>query len=185
MAKKEKVEVEEVVDRDNPTALWEMWEQVKAYQASVNLRKNIPTFVRFFEGDQWAKPTERTKNLPRPVVNFIKMICRNKKAGILSSVVKLVYKAEDEAVDTNKFTNFADYIMKEMRQADIDAEAVQDGVVKGSYFYHYYWDSEAKGKLGKKPGGVRCELIDILNIGFANPKERDEQKQKCNPCKNG
>ena len=178
MAKKEKVEVEEVVDRDNPTALWEMWEQVKAYQASVNLRKNIPTFVRFFEGDQWAKPTERTKNLPRPVVNFIKMICRNKKAGILSSVVKLVYKAEDEAVDTNKFTNFADYIMKEMRQADIDAEAVQDGVVKGSYFYHYYWDSEAKGKLGKKPGGVRCELIDILNIGFANPKERDEQKQK-------
>ena len=106
------------------------------------------------------------------------MICRNKESAILSSVVKLIYKAEDENVNAERFTNFADYIQKEMRQEEYDAKAVHDGSVKGSYFYHYYWDSEAKGKVGKMQGGVRVELINILNIGFANPKETDEQKQK-------
>lgn len=158
--------------------LCEMFRQVKDYQSSMNLTTAIPQFVDFYEGRQWAAPTERTKSLPRPVINIIKMICRNKEAGIKSSVVKLVYKAEDETVNTDKFTNFADYISKEMGMEEIDARAIHEGVIKGSYFYHFYWDTEAKGKLGNIKGGVRCELIDILNIGFANPKETDEQKQK-------
>lgn len=160
------------------TALWDMWEKCKDYQNKIGLRKNIPMFVDFFEGRQWPKATERTKSLPRPVVNIVKMICRNKESAILSSVVKLIYKAEDENVNSERFTNFAEYIQKEMRQEEYDANAVHDGTVKGAYFYHYYWDSEAKGKVGKIQGGLRVELINILNIGFANPKELDEQKQK-------
>ena len=160
------------------TNLWEMWQKCKEYQEKIGLRKNIPTFVDFYEGRQWPKATERTKSLPRPVINIVKMICRNKESAILSSVVKLIYKAEDENVNSDRFTNFADYIQKEMRQAEYDAKAVHEGAVKGSYFYHYYWDSEAKGKVGKMQGGVRVELINILNVGFANPKEVDEQKQK-------
>ena len=160
------------------TNLWDMWEKCKQYQSKIGLRKNIPMFVDFFEGRQWPAATERTKSLPRPVINIIKMIVRNKESAIQSSVVKLVYKAEDEMVNAEKFTNFADYIQKEMRQEEYDARAVHDGTVKGSYFYHYYWDSEAKGKVGNMQGGLRVELIHILNIGFANPKETDEQKQK-------
>lgn len=175
--KKNKQE-EDFTTESATTNLWDMWEKCKEYQGKIGLRKNIPTFVDFYEGRQWPKATERTKSLPRPVVNIIKMICRNKESAILSSVVKLIYKAEDETVNSDKFTNFADYIQKEMRQEEYDAKAVHDGTVKGSYFYHYYWDTEAKGKVGKMQGGVRVELINILNIGFANPKELDEQKQK-------
>lgn len=160
------------------TPIWDLWQEVKEYQSKMGLREKIPQYVDFYEGRQWAAPTERTKSLPRPVINIIKMICRNKESAILSSVVKLIYKAEDENVNAERFTNFADYIQKEMRQDEYDAKAVHDGSVKGSYFYHYYWDSEAKGKVGKMQGGVRVELINILNIGFANPKETDEQKQK-------
>ena len=170
---------EEIKDTSTEiTSLWQDYQNGLAYQNTSGLAKSLPTFVDFYEGKQWAKPTKNTKNLPRPVVNIVKMICRNKKSSILATPVKIVYKAEDEMADVEKFNNFAAYIQKEIGQESLDKRAIGDGVVKGSYFYHYYWDSEAKGKDGIKEGGLRCEIIDPLNIFFSNPTELDEQKQK-------
>lgn len=160
------------------TSLWNDYQNGLRYQASTGLSKKIPKYVKFFEGDQWAAPTKNTKNLPRPVVNIIKMICRNKKSAILSTPVKIIYRAEDEMANVEKFNNFADYIQKEIGQEALDKKAINDGVIKGSYFYHYYWDSEAKGKSGAKEGGLRCEIIDPLSIFFSDPTQLDEQKQE-------
>ena len=160
------------------TSLWDDYQNGLSYQATSGLAKNLPAFVKFYEAKQWPAPTKNTKNLPRPVVNIIKMICRNKKSAILASPVKIIYKAEDYMADVEKFNNFADYIQKEIGQEALDKKAIDDGVKKGSYFYHYYWDSEAQGKDGIKEGGLRCEIIDPLNIFFSNPTETDEQKQK-------
>ncbi len=160
------------------TTLWEDWRNCQAYHASIGLTEALPKYVRFYEGKQWAHGSEKTKNLPRPVVNIIKMICRNKKSAVLSTPVKIVYQAEDEGVDVEKFNRFADYIQKEMGQERLDKEAIHDGVVKGPYVYHYYWDAEARGMDGLHEGALRGEIIDAMNIGFANPEERDEQKQR-------
>ncbi len=160
------------------TSLWEMYQNGVAYQASIGLTKDLPRYVRFYEGDQWAAPTKATKNLPRPVINIIKMICRNKKAAILSAPVKLVYQSDDMSVDMDKFNRFVAFLMKEMRQEDCDKIAIDDAVKKGTYVYHYYWDADAKGKDGVHEGALRCEVIDPLNVFFANPAESDEQKQK-------
>lgn len=160
------------------TSLWNDYEHGLAYQSSTGLSKKIPQFVKFYEGDQWPPATKNTKNLPRPVVNIIKMICRNKKSAILSVPVKIIYRAEDEMADMERFNRFADYIQKEIGQEALDKKAIDDAVKKGSYFYHYYWDSEAKGKNGIKEGGLRCEIIDPLSIFFSDPTELDEQKQE-------
>lgn len=160
------------------TKLWEDYRNGVAYQAKCGLSRNLPKFVKFYQGDQWPKATPATKNLPRPVVNIVKMICRNKKSAILSTPVRIVFRAEDALADVEKFNRFADYIQKEIGQAALDKKAVGDGVIKGSYFFHYYWDAEAKGKDGVQEGGLRCETIDPLNIFFSNPTEIDEQKQK-------
>lgn len=160
------------------TSLWDDYQHGLSYQASSGLSKNIPKFVKFYEGDQWAAPTKNTKNLPRPVVNIIKMICRNKKSAMLSIPVKITYSAEDAMVDVDKFNKFAEFIQKEMGMKNLDKKAIDDAVKKGSYFYHYYWDSEAKGKDGTAEGGLRCEIIDVLNIFFADPTQLDEQKQE-------
>ncbi len=173
------MEIKERYTTDSETtSLWDDYQNGLAYQNSVGLATKIPKFVKFFEGDQWAAPTKNTKNLPRPVVNIIKMICRSKKSAILSTPVKIIYRAEDETANVEKFNNFADYIQKEIGQESLDKKAVNDGVIKGSYFYHYYWDSEAKGKNGIKEGGLRCEIIDPLSIFFSDPTELDEQKQE-------
>lgn len=160
------------------TRLWRDYESSLAYQANIGLTKNLPQFVRFYEGKQWAEATEKTKNLPRPVVNIIKMICRNKKSAILSTPVRLVYHAENSDADVSRFNKFSDYIQKELGQEELDKRAIDDGVKKGSYFYHYFWDAEAHGKDGIAEGALRGEMIDPLSIHFANPREHDEQKQK-------
>lgn len=173
------MEIKERYDTNaETTTLWDDYQNGLSYQASSGLSKKLPEFVRFYEGKQWAAPTKNTRNLPRPVVNIIKMICRSKKSAITAAPVRIIYRAEDETVDVEKFNNFAAYIQKEIGQEGLDKKAIDDGVKKGSYFFHYYWDSEAKGKDGIKEGGLRCEVIDPLSIFFSNPTELDEQKQK-------
>ena len=176
------MEIREHYDTGNPgeevSTLWDDYRNGRAYQSSIGLTKKLPLFVRFYEGDQWPKPTKNTKNLPRPVINIIKMFCRNKKSAILSTPVKICYKADNEFANVEKFNRFAAFVFKKLGQDALDKEGVGSGVKKGAYFYHYYWDAEAGGKHGSYRGGLRAELIDPLNIFFADPTERDEQKQK-------
>ncbi|MBQ7353585.1 MAG: hypothetical protein IJW54_06270 [Clostridia bacterium] len=166
------------MQEESITNLWKLYQKGIEYQSSIGLRTNIPKFVDFFEGRQWPSATENTKNLPRPVINIIKMICRSKKAALLSVPVRLVYESENVGAEIEKFNKFAEYIVKEIGLDEIDKNAVDDSVKKGSFFQHFYWDNEAVGKDGKYKGGLRCELIDPLNIFFENPCLLDEQKQQ-------
>lgn len=171
----------EISNEREVTKVWEDYRKGVEYQQLIGLSKNLPIFVDFYEGKQWPAPTERTKGLPRPVVNIIKMICRNKKSAILSAPVRLIYKTAanlGREVNTERFNRFAAYIQRELGQEELDKRAIHDAVRKGPYFYHYYWDAEARGKDGIREGALRGEIIDPLSIFFADPTECDEQKQE-------
>ncbi len=163
---------------DRETHLYKMYKNGLSYQAKIGISQSIPQAIDFFEGRQWPAPTESTKNLPRPVINVVKQICRSKKSAILSTPVKPIFKSYTQCIDISKFNSFATSIFKELGQDALDKLAIDDGVKKGSYFYHYYWDKNAIDLNGIMDGGVRCELIDPLNIFFSNPSIYDEQKQK-------
>lgn len=162
---------------DQSTELWRFFQRGRAYQSQRGLTKMLPLCVKFYEGDQWAPPTKNTKNLPRPVVNVTKMICRSKKSAILSTPVRIRYSTFDPRNNVDKFNFFAEYIGKEMGMDAIDKRAIDSAVKKGTYVYHFYWDAEARGMNGSVIGGLRCELIEPLNVFFADPTETDEQKQ--------
>lgn len=166
--------------------IWNDWENVLNYQRSLNLKDTCEVCTNFLEGRQWAKATEKTKNLPRPVINIIKYIVNNKKSNVLSSKIKMIYKplaydsvdANLAVTGANQFTNFAGHINKQIKQEDLNNKAIKDGLVKGTYIFHYFWDKQAKTGMARYDGGLNGQIIDPLNIGFANPKEKDEQKQK-------
>lgn len=163
---------------DRVTTLWERYQQGRRYQDAVGLTTRLPRYVRFVEGDQWPPPTKDTANLPRPVVNVVEMIVRNKVSQVLSTPVRCVYVASDPSADVSLLNDFASYIDKELCQDALDRQAVRSGAVKGSYIYHYYWDSEGRGLSGNHEGALRCELVDPLRVFVADPAEVDEQKQK-------
>ena len=165
-------------EHEEVSALWKLYENGRGYLSAMGLSTKLPLYNRFYEGDQWPAPTKKTKGLPRPVVNFVKMIVRNKKAVILMAKARIGFEAELSGVDIGPLNDFCDYIVKEIGQAELDREAVQQACIEGTYIYHYYWDSEAVGKDGRVAGGVRGELLDPLAVIFENPAQRDEQKQK-------
>ena len=165
---------------------WNDWQNGLEYQKKLRLKETCEQCVDFFEGRQWPQATERTKNMPRPVINIIKFIVNGKKANILSSKISVIYKplvynAEDNTMaiqGASSFTNFAKHINKEIKQEDLDNQAIADGLKKGTYIYHYFWDTEKKTGMAKFAGGLNGQIIDCLSIVFANPKQKDEQKQK-------
>ena len=168
-----------VVNQDTEvSSLWKLYDNGRGYLSSMGLSTKLPLYNRFYEGNQWPAPTRATKSLPRPVVNFIKMIVRSKKSFILASKARIHYEAELSEVDLTALNDFADYMVKEIGQEELDREAVQEACVEGTYIYHYYWDSEAVGRDGRVAGGMRAELLDPLAVVFENPTQRDEQKQK-------
>ena len=105
------------------SALWKLYEEGRGYLSATGLSAKIPLCNRFFEGDQWPAPTKKTQGLPRPVINFVKMIVRNKKSVILISKAKILYKAEISDADVKPLNDFTDYIVKEMGLAELDREA--------------------------------------------------------------
>lgn len=166
--------------------IWNDWQQGLEYQKKIKLKDTCEQCVDFLEGRQWAPATERTKNLPRPVINIIEYIVNGKKSNILSSKISTVYKpliyneleGERATKGASSFTNFATHIKKEIKQEDLDNQAILDGLVKGTYIFHYFWDREKKTGMAKFDGGLNGQIIDPLSIVFANPKQKDEQKQK-------
>ena len=88
------------------TSLYKLYRDGLSYQIKIGIRDSIPKNIDFFEGRQWPAPTESTKNLPRPVINIIKLICRSKKSAILSTPVRPIFKSYTGGIDVSRFNSF-------------------------------------------------------------------------------
>lgn len=170
--------MEDKYSNKQATENYSRWKSCQSYLDSKGLKTLIPKCVNFKEGNQWARVTEGTKHIPRPVINFTDMIIENKASNILGTPVHLNFRADNNEQSTVKFTNFASYQLKEMEMDYYDYLACYDGLIKGTYVYYLYFDANAIGQKGDMEGALRCEVIDPLNIGVSNPMQTDIQKQK-------
>lgn len=169
-------------------SLWELYLEGIAYHNKMGFPTKFPMYVRFKEGDQWAQPTERTKNLPRPVINIIEMIVRSKRSSVLDQPVSIVYRQggapEDDVekqMQQDAAENMTEYARKVWDSADMDklcSEAVDDAATNGTGIWHFYWDNSVTGgRMEPYVGELRGETVDALNFFVANPQMRDVQKQ--------
>lgn len=165
--------------------LWTLYREGVAYHNKMGFSTKFPTFVRFKEGDQWPQATERTKNLPRPVLNIVDMIVRSKRSSVLDQPVSIVYRqgsaSGDEILDQmhqDAAENCTEYARTIWDRADMDKlcnEACDDAATNGTGIWHFYWDTSVTGD--KYVGELRGETVDALNFFVANPQLRDVQKQ--------
>lgn len=154
---------------------------------SVGLTKEWDECENFWEGNQWPAPTKKTKSLPRPVINICSMIAENKKSGILSEKIKILFRPEEmfgEMLEraeqgANIFTKFSENVQRELGQEDLDDTAVENLVKLGTGIYHYFWDKEVIGGMTTPyVGGLRGEILHPKNVVVSNFREKDIQKQK-------
>lgn len=167
--------------------IYDEFRQGITYFEKMGLTNEWEECEKFYEGDQWAKPTARTRNMPRPVINICQMIADNKKASILSGKIKMIFTPDEtfgELYDKASqgaeiFTKFAERISKELNQEGLDYEGQGYATQLGSYIYHYYWDTSVSGGMTTNyVGGLRAEILHPKNVIVQNPMECDIQKQK-------
>lgn len=165
--------------QERASETWKEYEEGVRFQKSINLDSVISENIDFYEGRQWGKIiTDRTRDLPRPVTNFVRMIAQNKMSAMNNKPCRITYEADSADNDSVDFTHFSDYQLREMGADAVNRKAVFNGVVKGTYVFHVYWDAEARGKRGKIVGAVREESLDPRNVIVCDPTQVDEQKQK-------
>lgn len=158
--------------------LWQKWEHCDAYLQKLNLYDTVEKCIKFYEGNHWGRIAPNTKDLPRVTINQTEMIANSKSSGILQSDIKVTFFSERDSQRAEEMTRFNNFIEKEMKFNEICADVVEDASVVGCVPVYFYWDEDAIGKHGEYKGGLRCEQLDLLNIGVHNPKELDIQKQK-------
>lgn len=168
------------------TEIWTEYKKTKEYQDSMNFRTEFPEIVKFKEGDQWPAPTKKTKNFPRPVFNITEMFIRNKRAQVTNQNLEISFTPL-EIDDSNKevaeagakaYTDFSRILWENVDQNELNNELVDDAITLGTGILHYYWDDSVEGGSSLKYiGDLAGEVIDVLNIGVANPREKNIQKQ--------
>lgn len=140
---------------------------------------------KFKSGNQWAPATEKTKNLPRPVINVIRYIENHKVSQILNEPVKMVFSPDElneedmsSTVGANVFSQYSATEWENVQQDRLNEKALDKASNLGTAIWHYYYDTEKTGgrKL-KYIGSLAGEVIDPINCFVGNPQQQDTQKQ--------
>lgn len=172
-----------------PSGIWAEFEADMNYKAKMGFTSAWPDNVRFKEGNQWPAPTEKTKNMPRPVVNQCDFIVENKKSNILSQSVKIIYKPDeipdDEELYQRVETAAADYTdaaantWEDVQQDDLNEDVVDDALTIGTGIWYYYLDNTIKGGMFTPyVGKIQGESLDALDVCFGNPQLKPTETQK-------
>ena len=158
------------------------------YQERMGFTTTWPEFTRFVEGKQWPAPTEKTKYMPRPVINQCDFIVENKKSNILSQTLKMLYSPEESPEDVDNevaiqaaenFTDASTTTWHDLDQDTLNEDCVDDVLVLGTGIYHYYFDNDLKGGEYTPYVGKICgEIIDPMDIVLGNPHLASTQTQK-------
>lgn len=81
-----------ILKNDMAQIIWNQYQNGLNYFKRSGLSKEWEECMNFYEGDQWPKATKQKIYLDQLLIYVLcSMIADNKKAGILSEKIKLVY----------------------------------------------------------------------------------------------
>lgn len=176
------------VSTDNLTIWQEFHTQGIGYQQRMGFEKSFPEFTRFVEGKQWPAATEKTKYMPRPVINQCDFIVENKLSNVLSQSLKMLYSPDEMPEDQDNeelmqsaqdYTDAAATTWNDLDQDMLNEDLVNDVLVLGTGIVHYYFDNNLTGGQFTPYVGKLCgEIIDPIDIVLGNPHLLSTQVQK-------
>lgn len=142
-----------------------------------------PEYEKFKAGDQWPAPTEKTKNLPRPVFNVISYIENHKICSVQSSQIKMVFTSaesgnQEAEQQAQLFTQYSESTCEKLKQNQLNEEALESASNLGTGIWHYYWDNAVEGGMNYSYiGEMKGETIDPMNFFPGNPQQIRVQLQ--------
>lgn len=162
-------------EEPNHTMLWDDWESTRDFLASKNLPNCIRQWEDYYEGRQTKYMPD---GIPPIMVNVVSMIVDNKVASICENPMQISYISDVGVDSTMEVDRFSDYTLKNCHFETVNREMVRNAEVRGTSFLHVYWNEDAVGMQGIAKGSMYLEEINVLDVGVANPYEKDIQKQE-------
>jgi hypothetical protein len=119
---------------------------------------------------------------------MIKQIENHKVASVMNENIKMVFSASEVADEgspefeaADLYTRYADTTWEEVKQQDLNEEALESAANVGTGVWHYYFDASQYGGNKLKYQGKLCgEVIDPVNYFPGNPQNRNVQQQPYN-----
>lgn len=139
---------------------------------------------RFYHGDQWYGAKV---GADRPLVryNLIKRIGEYKAAAVSSGENKVDFSLQNEPLLSNALCEWYNAAAANMRLDKLYKEVLKNAYISGTGVLYTYWDtSMPSGYFADKTmripimGDIVSEVLRIENVDFADPFERDIQKQR-------
>lgn len=150
--------------------IWKRYEQGKEYQHKIDLQGKTDLYFRFYHGDQWHGINAGDEDLP--IANFIKGTVRYKLSVVCQNGMQAVFSPlepdGEKAAICDKLNSF---FLKKWEKGKLDNyswSTVKDAAISGVGYL--YFGNGADTEAG--------QIIDNVNIFFADEKSSDIQEQK-------
>lgn len=163
-----------------PRTVWQEYERMLEYNASIGLDETVRTNENFFIGKQWEGV--RSNGLPTPVFNILKRVTLFTVASITSDRLTMRAAPVDGAGTAflsraaSAVTNEFAALFEQNKLGALLREMMRNAAVDGDAATFSWWDADADAGFGAK-GAIVTELIQNTRIGFGNEADRQVQSQ--------
>ena len=158
---------------ENAMQAWEIWkkyEQGKDYHYKIDLQGKTDKNYRFYHGDQWHGVNAGNEDLP--MENIIKGIVKYKVSTVCQNQMQAYYNPiEPNKVNNEICDKLNRFFAKQWEKGKLDSlswDITLDAAIAGAG-YLFFGDGADTGA---------GQIIDNINIFFADEKDSDIQDQK-------
>ena len=154
-------------------SIWDEYLKGENYHQQINLHDIVRKNEQFYNGEQWEGVN--APDLEKPVINIFKRALTYLGSQIISDDVGISLETfgEKEKETARILTEEIERIVEHTKAKTNNREVLRDAAISGDGAVYAWFDPD-KGKNGE----IELEIVDNEKILFANPFERDIQKQK-------
>lgn len=148
----------------------------EAYKRNTNLRDNVETARRYYEGRQFPEASD--PDMPRVVLNICQKEASAKAGKVAGTPIYLRFFSNDRDLDCDALRRFDEYVRISLGEELLDFDAALSAYVDGTAVTYYRWDPGIPQRGGEFAGGLAEELVDPLRFAVANPAMKSLQDQE-------
>ena len=168
-----------MIDLTRAEEIWKAYEAGQSYKDNIDLYNTVEENERFYIGDQWHGLN--VPNIILPVLNYTKrttsmLVAKISADDIAAKITPFLTDEESENV-AKMLSRELDKVVELQGVKKLCKRGVRNSAVDGDGCIYTYWDGDAPtGQTAR--GMVAAELIENINVYFANPHTTDVQGQR-------
>lgn len=168
-----------MIDLTRAEEIWKAYEAGQSYKDNIDLYNTVEENERFYIGDQWHGLN--VPNIILPVLNYTKrttsmLVAKISADDIAAKITPFLTDEKSENV-AKMLSRELDKVVELQGIKKLCKRGVRNSAVDGDGCIYTYWDGDAP--TGQTASGmVAAELIENINVYFANPHTTDVQGQR-------